>query len=84
MGYTTIGVKQMPNYDFSDATEANIDLKKGYRKELSQSAGSLVANLTVFKGKFDALYTLSTVEEQAILTAKFNTFKLDAKTALGL
>ena len=74
----------MPNYDFTDATEAALDTKKGYRKELSQQSGQIVSQLASFKGKFDTLYALSTASEKAVLTAKFNEFKLDAKTALGL
>ena len=74
----------MPSYDFADAVEAALDEKKGYRKELTQQSGQIVSQLTVFKGKFDTLYALSTAAEQAVLDTKFNAFKLDAKNALGL
>lgn len=74
----------MANHDFQDVDETLAETKKAYRKELTQEAGRLVAQLAAFKGKYDALYALSTAGQQANLTTKFNEFKLDAKNALGL
>ena len=74
----------MANHNFNDEAAAAIESKTSYRKELSQQSGSLVSQLAKFKGTFDTLYALSTVEEQTFLDTKFNAFKLDAKNALGL
>ena len=74
----------MANHDFQDADETVAETKKSYRKELTQESGRLVSQLAAFKAKYDTLYGLSTVDQQANLTTKLNEFKLDAKNALGI
>ena len=74
----------MANHDFQDPTEKAIENRRSYAKELTQQSGSLVSQLTAFKGKFDTLYANSTPEQQAHLDVVFQAFKQDTKVALGL
>ena len=74
----------MANHDFQDPTEKAIENRRSYAKELTQQSGSLVSQLAAFKGKFDTLYIASTPEQQAHLDTVFQSFKQDAKAALGL
>ena len=74
----------MSTYNFQDTATEALEAKREHRKDLSRSADDLISKLTRFKGVYDTLYSLSTTDEQAVLDAKFNEFKLDAKTALGL
>ena len=74
----------MSTYNFRDTVSEALETKQEHRKDLSRSADDLISKLTKFKGVYDTLYSLSTTDEQAALDVKFNEFKLDAKTALGL
>ena len=74
----------MSTYNFQDTATEALEAKREHRKDLSRSAGDIISKLTRFKGVYDTIYALSSVDEKAALDAKFNEFKLDAKNALGL